>query len=121
MPYLREHHRRLALIAGDTLPQDSAELNFLICDMIDSFIARKGENYANLAEADAALGLAQHEFRRRIVATYEDKKLAENGEVFRGVMARRPLTYQQLIEACDKRPAANKQGTSWRSNAVYGQ
>jgi hypothetical protein len=107
MPYLREHHRRLELIAGDALPQDGAELNFLICDMIDSFIARKGESYANLAEADAALGLAQHEFRRRIVARYEDEKLAENGEVFLGIAIRRAGLH------------TSRDG--WRSNAVYGR
>lgn len=38
-------------------------------------------NYARMAVVSSALAEAQAEFRRRILAPYEDKKIKENGDV----------------------------------------
>lgn len=95
MPYLRDLARRLSLtprvrrpycaknVDPDMAPPaEGAELNFLISDLVDEFIERHGLSYHTLEEIDGALGLAQHEFRRRVVGPYEDLKIEENGEVF---------------------------------------
>jgi hypothetical protein len=86
MPYLREPHRRANLAAGGQ-PQDGAELNFVISTLVDRFIEQHGLTYHTLEEIDGALGLAQFEFRRRIVAPYEDRKLTQNGDVFSALVA----------------------------------
>ena len=83
MPYLREQQAREDLDAGNVRPPaDGAELNYAICRLVDQFLVAHGVTYAHLAEVDAALSLSQHEFRRRIVAPYEDDKCQENGDVF---------------------------------------
>ena len=83
MPYLREQQAREDMDAGNVRPPaDGAELNYAICRLVDQFLVAHGVTYAHLAEVDAALSLSQHEFRRRIVAPYEDDKCQENGDVF---------------------------------------
>ena len=81
MPYLASDDRRATLDAG-AVPQDGAELNYVIARLVDRFIGAHGLSYHTLEEIDGALGLSQHEFRRRIVADYEDLKAEHNGEVF---------------------------------------
>lgn len=83
MPYLREQQARDDMDAGNLRPPaNGAELNYSICRLIDQFLIAKGRTYATLAEVDAALSLSQFEFRRRIVAPYENIKKRENGDVF---------------------------------------
>jgi len=41
----------------------------------------KDESYARMAVISSAMSEAQAEFRRRIMAPYEDKKIYENGDV----------------------------------------
>ena len=87
MPYLREPHRRSDLAAGGQ-PQDGAELNFVISTLVDRFIQQHGLSYHTLEEIDwRARGLAQHEFRRRIVGPYEDMKCSQNGDVYSALVA----------------------------------
>lgn len=50
-------------------------------ELILMYARRQGLSYATLAEVDGVLGLTQEEFRRRIVAPYEDKKRASNGDL----------------------------------------
>lgn len=81
MPYLPDVDRRDALDSGEA-PQDGAELNYVISRHVDRFIESHGLSYHTLEEIDGCLGLAQHEFRRRVVKPYEDMKWMDNGEVF---------------------------------------
>jgi len=82
MPYLKEPDRRHSLTDGTALPQDGAELNYLICDIVDSFLRDKGLTYARLNEAMGAIECAKLEIYRRVAAPYEDQKATENGDVF---------------------------------------
>jgi len=42
-----------------------------------------GESYARMAVISSALSEAQAEFRRRVMAPYEDKKIISNGDVMK--------------------------------------
>lgn len=81
MPYLSDPARREALEPELDI-QSGAELNFVIARLVDRFVHDHELSYHTLEEIDGALGLAQHEFRRRVVARYEDEKCAANGEVY---------------------------------------
>ena len=82
MPYIYDRPRREVLACGEGLPQDAAELNFVICDLADSFLTRKGVTYAHVNEVMGAIECAKLEIYRRVAAPFEDQKAAENGDVF---------------------------------------
>jgi hypothetical protein len=82
MPYIKPE-RREAILAG-AKPLDAGELNFAITALVDSYLQDKGGiRYGHLNEVIGALDCAKLELYRRIAAPYEDKKLAENGDVYR--------------------------------------
>ena len=88
MPYLPDPTHRARLISGEDLPECAGDINFLIADMVDGFLTRKGLTYANLNEALGAVECAKLELYRRIAAPYEDTKIALNGDVFDNVPGR---------------------------------
>jgi hypothetical protein len=52
--------------------------------VVDSYLKDKGEiRYARLNEVIGAIDCAKLELYRRIAAPYEDKKITENGDVYR--------------------------------------
>lgn len=82
MPYIKPE-RRDAILAG-AKPQDPGELNFAITVQVDRYLEDKGGiRYGHLNEVIGALDCAKLELYRRIAAPYEDKKIAENGDVYR--------------------------------------
>ena len=86
MPYLREKQRREQLDSGGGA-DNGAELNYQFCRMADAYLHRFGLTYANINEVIGAIECAKLEITRRIIAPYEDSKIAENGDVFRQVVA----------------------------------
>jgi len=82
MPYITSE-RREAILAG-AKPQDPGELNFAITALADRYLEDKGGiRYAHLNEVIGAIDCAKLELYRRVAAPYEDKKMAENGDVYR--------------------------------------
>ena len=82
MPYIKPEKRE-AILAG-AKPQDPGELNFAITVLVDRYLEDKGEiRYAHLNEVIGVLDCAKLELYRRVAAPYEDKKIAENGDVYR--------------------------------------
>lgn len=82
MPYITKE-RREAIRAG-AKPQDPGELNFAITTLVDTYLQDKGGiRYGHLNDVIGALDCAKLELYRRIAAPYEDKKIAENGDVYR--------------------------------------
>jgi hypothetical protein len=80
MPYVKQTDRqRLDRGAEADSP---GELNYVITKKIDSYLGRKGLSYANVNEIIGVLECAKLEIYRRIVAKYEDAKIAENGDVY---------------------------------------
>ena len=82
MPYIKQE-RREAIHAG-AKPQDAGELNFAITVLVDNYLRGKGDlRYAHLNEVIGAMDCAKLEFYRRVAAPYEDKKIAEAGDVYK--------------------------------------
>ena len=81
MPYIDEV-RRVKLLEFNDQPQNAGELNFLITNLITKYIFMKGEKYQNYNDVIGALEGAKIELYRRKIATYEDIKMRENGDVY---------------------------------------
>ena len=90
MPYIT-HEARIRLDAG-AFPQTAGELNFAITRLIDTYLQGKRYDaatltwgklrYEHINEVVGVLECAKQELYRRIAAPYEDKKAAENGDVY---------------------------------------
>ena len=60
------------------------ELNFAISVLVDGYLKNKGGiKYSHLNEVVGALDCAKLELYRRVAAPYEDKKMEENGDVYK--------------------------------------
>lgn len=68
-----------AVIDRDTTAGD---LNYMISLMAKAYIEAKGLRYEHLNAVVGALDSAKAEFQRRVVAPYEDQKIADNGDVY---------------------------------------
>lgn len=60
----------------------NGELNYVITSVVLEYIRQHGTSYNTLSDVIKALECAKLEFYRRIVASYEDKKIAQNGDVY---------------------------------------
>ena len=80
MPYLKRKDKDL-VDAGAT-PSTSGELNYKITMTALDYLQHKPLNYATLNEIYGAMQLAAAEFKRRLIDPYENRKIAENGDVY---------------------------------------
>lgn len=80
MPYI-PRIRRDAIESGGA-PQSAGELNYLVTKLCSAFYARSEKRYQDCNDILGALDGAKLEFYRRVVVPYEDKKRAENGDVY---------------------------------------
>lgn len=86
MPYIPTARRielreRIHELAGDI--QSPGELNYVLTRVVVETLDNHGPvSYARLAEAHAALTMAAAELYRRVIAPYEDRKRAVNGDVY---------------------------------------
>ena len=84
MPYIPQQTRSLILdTTGKVNPaaiETVGELNFAITHLMNTFC--KGDSYTAFNEVMGVVESAKLEFYRRRVAPYEDKKAAENGDVY---------------------------------------
>jgi hypothetical protein len=78
MPYIKHKERARA----SRSPETAGELNFQITRDIQDYVQRNGLTYQTLNDVVGALEGAKAEFQRRVVAPYEDTKIATNGEVY---------------------------------------
>ena len=60
----------------------AGDLNYLVSRLAKAYIDAKGLRYEHLNAVVGALDSAKAEFQRRVVAPYEDRKIAENGDVY---------------------------------------
>lgn len=84
MPYISQEKRREVVEHG---PQTAGDLNFALTVIISDYAAQAadrcgGLSYQILNDVIGALESAKAEFQRRIVAPYEDSKIATNGDVY---------------------------------------
>lgn len=81
MPYITEERRSDLMHNPEAFPRNSGELNFLLTQVILEYLP-EAPHYSDYNEVIGVLECMKQEFYRRVVATYEDKKCEENGEVY---------------------------------------
>jgi len=80
MPYIKPDQR--AGIALGEFPANAGELNYAITLLVRDYFNVRGGRYQQINDVLGALEGAKAEFYRRIVAPYEDTKIAKNGDVY---------------------------------------
>lgn len=85
MPYIsptdRKQFEELVKTVSLTKIETAGELNYLITRLVHSFLKQDNESYQAYNDALGALEGAKLELYRRHIASYEDKKISENGDV----------------------------------------
>ena len=94
MPYIPKRNRKaydhlidhLAAALNSTACNDqlSGEMNYILFRLVGLLCDPESggnHNYARMAVVSSALSEAQAEFRRRVMAPYEDEKIEANGDV----------------------------------------
>lgn len=83
MPYIPATDRDAFDAALEALPRPNTagELNYVLTKVCLKFLGDQ-PRYQNLNDAMGALNCAGHELYRRVVAPYEDLKIAENGDAY---------------------------------------
>jgi len=84
MPYITQNDRYKFDVALIALPriETAGELNYLITQLARKYILDHGLRYEHINAIRGALVCVGDEFYRRVIAPYEDKKIAENGDVY---------------------------------------
>ena len=78
MPYIKQEDYHRAAEA----PANAGELNYAITKLVLWYFEQNGGRYQQINDIVGALDGAKMEFTRRVTAPYEDKKIAENGDVY---------------------------------------
>jgi hypothetical protein len=84
MPYIKQDARHtfeshIQNLAADA--ENAGDLNYIITKMLHLYIKKKGLRYANCNEVIGALECCKLELYRKLIGTYEDEKIIENGGV----------------------------------------
>ena len=91
MPYIKQERRKYfdksidnmfneALL--ETCSLEIGDLNYIVTRLCRQYLCRREKNYATLNEIAGMLECAKLEFYRRVIASYEEKKINENGDVY---------------------------------------
>jgi len=84
MPYIKRERRSLFdshLEACASQILNEGDFNYCIYKMASLLIEGIGGNYQNLSMCSSAMEHAKLEWYRKRVAPYEEKKIAENGDI----------------------------------------
>lgn len=81
MPYIDDEKKKLMEMG--CLPATAGELNYAFTAVSIAYLEEKGESYQTYNDIIGALEGAKLELYRRKVSKYEDKKIKENGDVYR--------------------------------------
>lgn len=57
------------------------ELNYLLTNLVHAYLGRELQNYQSYNDAMGALEGCKLELYRKFIASYEDSKIIENGDV----------------------------------------
>ncbi len=88
MPYILPEDRLKLKPVADAIADaidattSAGDLNYLMSLMAKAYVDAKGLRYEHLNAVVGALDSCKAEFQRRVVAPYEDTKIAENGDVY---------------------------------------
>lgn len=83
MPYIKSCDRKPFDDVIERLPvtETVGELNYVLTCILHRHIEQQGGNYTAINGAIGAAHCAILELYRRVAAPYEDRKIAENGDV----------------------------------------
>lgn len=81
MPYIQSETRRYELRTG-ALPETPGELDYVLMLHVLRYLKYQELSFNTLNSIIGVLDNVKDEFRRRMVHPYENRKCAENGEVF---------------------------------------
>lgn len=79
MPYIRD---KFSVDIKEML-RDSGKLNFVLTQVLLQYVGDNGVSYKTYNDCIGALEACKLEFYRRVVSPYEDKKMLENGDVYK--------------------------------------
>jgi hypothetical protein len=84
LPYIKEHRRKFLkeIVGSYDSPENAGELNYLFTILAKQYLEENGESYQHYNDVIGALEGAKLELYRRKVASYEDTKIEENGDVY---------------------------------------
>lgn len=83
MPYIKSEIARSDLRpCAERFAENQGELNFQLTMIMLDYLSHNGLSYASINDIEGALVCAGKEFNRRVAVPYEDKKIAENGDVY---------------------------------------
>lgn len=82
MPYIDGRLRVALFPHSKAYASHPGELNFQLTSLCDTYLRRLGMSYETLNAVIGALECAKIEFYRQLAIPYEDRKLAENGDVY---------------------------------------
>lgn len=82
MPYIPFNDRAAVEPRSESDARTAGELNYQLTILIDRYLTVNEKGYQTMNDIVGALDGAKAEFQRRVVAPYEDKKIAENGDVY---------------------------------------
>ena len=80
MPYIKSD-RRDELAVGN-YPKTAGELNYEVTQKIIEYLVTHDLGYQTINDVVGALEGAKLEFYRRVVGTYEDRKIKENSDIY---------------------------------------
>jgi len=81
MPYISQDRRKI-LKPLATAAETEGELNYQLSCLLNQYMIKNGISYDRMGDCTAACENAAAEFRRRIMAPYENVKIYENGDVY---------------------------------------
>ena len=81
MPYITADRRKVLLVGE--IPNTAGELNFMFTWLCKKYLDKKNRNYQHFNDCIGALEGCKLELYRRQVAGYEDKKIEDNGDVWK--------------------------------------
>ena len=90
MPYVKQFHRPDIHPHSERVATCSGDLNYQISVLMNDYIVAHGLSYDVAKDCSSACEEAASEFRRRVLAPYEDLKILENGDVYEGALALMP-------------------------------
>lgn len=80
MPYIKQKRRDALRKKGHDM-EGPGELNYILYRIVLLYLEHRGESYQTYCDIEGVLGHIAKEVYRRRTASYEDKKIAENGDV----------------------------------------
>lgn len=89
MPYIDQQFRYV--LKPRCIPaKTEGDLNYQISVLLNRYMEHHGLSYNRMGDCTSACENAAAEFRRRVMAPYEDQKILDNGDVYSDIVIPQP-------------------------------